>query len=369
MRACLWLRHGSFKFACRDDATHDPARMTDLGLLDARLLSVLACPRDRLALQVADGALHCAHGHRYPVVNGIPVFLLPEAEQTIGVAAASLRAAQDGHGAPLYLDTIGVSAEERRGIARDWRPDATIDAAISYLIGATAGHGYSGQIGHLGHYPIPDIPIGRGHGGFLLDVGSNWGRWSVAAARKGWVPVGIDPSLGALLASRRAFGRSEPPIHLVCGDARYLPFTANAFDAVFSYSVLQHFSETDADIALGEIGRVLVSGGFAKIQMAHTGGLRSRQITRRKTYASSGAFRVRYWPLDALREVFMRRIGPTRLAAEAFGGLGLLAGDWSVVSAKAKLLIDASGTLKSLARAVPALIRIADSVYVEAVKR
>ena len=355
--------------AAIDAAARDLARMTDFGPLDARLLGLLACPRDRSPLRIADGGLCCAHGHRYPVVDGIPVFLLPEAEQTIGVASASLRAAQDGHGAPLYLDTIGVSDEERRGIARDWRPDATIDAAISYLIGATAGHGYSGRIGRLERYPIPEIPIRRGRGGFLLDVGCNWGRWSVAAARKGWVPVGIDPSLGALAASRRAFGRNEPPMHLVCGDARHLPFKANAFDGAFSYSVLQHFSEADADIALGEIGRVLMSGGFAKIQMAHAGGLRSRQIMRRKTYASSGAFRVRYWPLDALREVFTRRIGPTRLAAEGFGGLGLLAGDWSVVSAKAKLLIAVSGILKSLARVVPALIRIADSVYVEAVKR
>jgi hypothetical protein len=44
---------------------------------------------------------------------------------------------------------------------------------------------------------------------------------------------------------------------------------------------------------------------------------------RRKTYASSGAFRVRYRRLDALGEVFNRHIGPTRVSAEGFGALKL----------------------------------------------
>jgi hypothetical protein len=33
-------------------------------------------------------------GHNYPVVGGIPVFLMAEKDQTIGVASVSLRAAQ-----------------------------------------------------------------------------------------------------------------------------------------------------------------------------------------------------------------------------------------------------------------------------------
>ena len=136
------------------------------------------------------------------------------------MAATSLRAAREPQAAPLYLDTLGVSVEQRRRIARDWRPDADVDAVISYLVGATSGLGYAGAAGRLRRYPIPQIPMPRGTGGLLLDVGCNWGRWSVAAARKGWIPVGIDPSLGALAASRRAFDRTEPPVYRVCGDAR-----------------------------------------------------------------------------------------------------------------------------------------------------
>ena len=40
-------------------------------------------------------------------------------------------------------------------------------------------------------------------GSRLLDLGSSWGRWSIAAARKGYSVVGLDPSLGAVLAARR----------------------------------------------------------------------------------------------------------------------------------------------------------------------
>ena len=343
--------------------------MSRTGAIDSTLMALLACPRDHAPMQQDKDELCCPHGHRYPVADGIPVFILGEKDQTIGIASASLRAAVDRVGAPLYVDTLGLSEDEKRGIVRDFDPDAAIDAAISYLIGATSGFGYVGQIGRLERYPIPDIPIPQGAGGLLLDIGCNWGRWSVAAARKGWRPVGIDPSLGALMAARRAFAGGDEAIHYVCGDARYLPFRPNVFAAAFSYSVLQHFSEDDAEAALAEVGRVLAPGGFAKIQMAHAGGLRSRQIMRRKGYAASGPFRVRYWTLDRLRDVFSRCIGPAHIRAEAFGGLGLLAEDRDVVSARAKLLIAASVALRSLTRVAAPLLRLADSVYVEAVKR
>src|SRR5262249_4108633 len=144
--------------------------------------------------------LYCARGHTYPIVSGIPIFLLAEKEQTIEIAATSLKAAESAIGSPLYLDTLGISKEERRGIERDWIAGGKIDPAISYLIGASSGWGYVDLIGRLESYPIPEIPVGTGNGELLLDVGSSWGRWSVSAARKGWRVIGIDPSLGASLA-------------------------------------------------------------------------------------------------------------------------------------------------------------------------
>src|SRR5262249_149228 len=148
-----------------------------------------------------------------------------------------------------------------------------------------------------------------------------------------------DPSLGAILAAQRAFLGMGLDIAFVCGDARFLPFKADLFRCAFSYSVIQHFSETDAAISIAELGRVLRRGGFAKIQMAHKGGLRSTYCRTRHDYADRGHFRVRYWSLGSMHDVFEKKIGPSSLIAEAFGGLGLLAEDRKYVSTKAKMLI------------------------------
>jgi SAM-dependent methyltransferase/uncharacterized protein YbaR (Trm112 family) len=342
--------------------------MTSPDLIDARLLGLLACPRDHGELRVENGRLCCDHGHSYPIVDGVPVFLLAEREQTIGIASASLQAAETASGAPLYVATIGLTDEQRRAIERDWSPSAKIDSVISYLIGATSGWGYVDLVGSLQNYPIPDIPVGHGSGQLLLDIGSNWGRWSVSAARKGWRVVGIEPSLGAIMAARRAFSGLGLDIAFVCGDARFLPFKPDVFGCAFSYSVLQHFSEADAEMAIAEAGRVLRRGGVAKIQMANRGGLRSTYVRTRPNYLEGGSFRVRYWGLTAMRQVFERHIGRTGLRAEAFGGLGLLAEDRDLVSAKAKMLIASSTLLKRFSTAVPALINFADSVYVTSIK-
>src|SRR6266849_10371157 len=62
------------------------ALMRSFGNIDVQLLSLLECPRDRSELRFDGGRLHCARGHSYPIVSGIPVFLLAEKEQTMRIA-------------------------------------------------------------------------------------------------------------------------------------------------------------------------------------------------------------------------------------------------------------------------------------------
>jgi uncharacterized protein YbaR (Trm112 family) len=340
------------------------------GSVDPGLLDILECPRCHSELELENDRLHCRSEHSYPIVGGVPVFILPEKEQTIGIASASYDAAANGKGGPLYLKTIGVSEIERDGIKRRWAQSGEIDGvdpAISYLVGDTSGLGYRKLVGGLKSYPIPKIPVQAGAGRLLLDIGCSWGRWSISAARRGWCVVGIDPSLGAIMAARRAF-HSERHVRFVCGDARFLPFKSNTFDCVFAYSVIQHLSEDDVEMTLTEIGRTLSYGGFSKIQMAHRGGLRSTYIRTRPDYAGHGIFRVRYWSLNNLKRAFYKNIGPSNIIAEAFGGLGLLVDDWWIVSEKAKVLIIISLILKHITRIFKPLIRIADSVYVISTK-
>lgn len=332
------------------------------------LLQHLSCPRDHLNLRDEGGELCCSEGHRYPVVHGVPVFILPEKDETIGIAADSYRAASSRTGGPLYLDTLGLSEAEKAGIVSRWDKGDKVDPAVSYLVGATSGFGYLSLRGTMQNYPVPNIPLPSGQGRLLLDAGCSWGRWTASAARKGWRAIGIDPSLGAIMAAKRAFEAEGLQFWFVCGDARFLPFKAGTFDRVFSYSVIQHFSEPDAERAIEEFGRVLKVGGEAKIQMAQKFGFRSVYHRTRADYMQSGPFRVRYWSTAQLKRIFERKIGKTRIEAEAYGGLGLLAEDFQMVNGKAKLLIAGSIMVRALSRIVKPLAWIADSAYVIARK-
>ena len=58
--------------------------------IDPRLRERLVCPRDHGPLSDANGALRCAAGHVYPIVDGVPVMLIADVPQTFKAAGASL---------------------------------------------------------------------------------------------------------------------------------------------------------------------------------------------------------------------------------------------------------------------------------------
>ena len=64
--------------------------------MNASLLKILACPRNRSPLHHISTHLVCAVGHRYAIVDGIPVFLLSEEPQTHIEGTRSLAAAESG---------------------------------------------------------------------------------------------------------------------------------------------------------------------------------------------------------------------------------------------------------------------------------
>src|SRR3990167_9061436 len=103
--------------------------------LDPWLLERLACPVHRTGLIADAQVLKCEHGCRYPVVEGVPVMLLEGEAQTIKLAQASIRLSREGMADQgLYLDTLGVTDEERRELADAAsapRP-GTIDPVVSY---------------------------------------------------------------------------------------------------------------------------------------------------------------------------------------------------------------------------------------------
>ena len=336
--------------------------------IDPWYLQHLACPRDRSPLSPEDTSLVCRQGHRYPVVDGVPVMLLAEAPETIGVAAASLAAAAEPDPAGLYVETLSLSDDERRGILAMSRAGSAIDPVVAYLIAATNGLMYRHLIGALDRYPIPLLPMSPGAGRLLLDVGCSWGRWTLAAGERGYEAVGIDPSLGAVLAARRVAASLGRPIHYVVGDARYLPFAGKQFDAAYSYSVIQHLSPPDAGASVTEIGRVLRPGGVVRVQMPTRYGLRCLYHQARRRFRTARDFEVRYWTWPQLRRMFTAAVGPTRIEVEGFLGIGLRATDAALMTPGLAAVLRTSEFLKSASAVIPPLARLADSVFVEATK-
>jgi SAM-dependent methyltransferase len=235
------------------------------------------------------------------------------------------------------------------------------------ILGATSGNLYYPIRNQINHYPIPDIRLpSANHGETLLDIGCNWGRWCVAAARRGYKVVGIDPSFGALVVARhvlRQLGITD--VTFVCADGRYLPFLPDSFDAIFSYSVIQHFSKTDANIALTEIGRVLKSGGKSLIQMPNSLGIRSLYHQARRGFREPQAFEVRYWLPRELLRAFDETIGSSHLSVDGFFGLGIQASDLPYFLPHHRLVVRASEFLRHRVRF---MLPFADSLYVESTK-
>lgn len=341
-------------------------------MIDPWYLDNLACPIDRGALTAANDALWCADGHRYSVVDGIPIMLRTDVPQTISLATASLRRATgeevDSRAPALHLESLGISDDEKRGVVALAATPGGVDPVVTYLVAATNGLMYKHLIGGLLSYPIPAITLGPGRGRRLVDVGCSWGRWTIAADRAGYDAVGIDPSLGAIMAARRVAQQLGVPNHYVCADARYLPFADRTVDATYSYSVLQHLSHADATEAVGEMGRVLKPGGVARVQMPTRFGVRCLYHQARRGFRPASGFEVRYWSLGALSRLFRGHVGPSHFDVDGYFGIGLQASDEALMTPRLRRVLHASERLKAWSRRWRPLIVVADSVFAHAVK-
>ena len=337
------------------------------------LKSVLACPRDKSGLEFDGSRCSCEFGHSYPVVAGIPVLLVEDVPQTIGIAQASVRAARSPQETSeeetrYYLETLGISEKERAGICGELeRGNAGIDPIVKYLVAATNRILYKPVLGNLALYPIPSLPLEPGNGRILLDVGCSWGRWSIAAARKGYKVIGIDPSLGAVLAARRVSKQLGCEADFVVADARFLPLRAKSVDVAFSYSVLQHFSKADVRSTLAELRRALVPRGCSVIQMANAFGIRSMQIQLRHGFREAADFNVRYWKPPELQSTFSALLGDTKMSVDCYFGLGIQATDASLLPFRYRVIVRASEIVKTLSRKAKWMRFLADSVYLYSV--
>ncbi len=307
----------------------------------------LVCPRDKSALQRSADMLSCSQGHEYTVFDGIPVMLVDDAESTHGYIART-------------LEQLSQKAATSNG--HNETPDA-VDPFVQSEVPYTSGQMYFSVQHRLTRYPIPEIRLPKGNGERLLDIGCNWGRWSIAAAKRGYRPLGIDPSLDAVLAARRVSKQLGVETDFVVGDSRFLPFADNSFDVVFSYGVFQHLSKSNVRTSLDEAARVLKPGHDWLFQMPNKYGIRSFQNRWRRGWTEGEGFDVRYWSPQELSDTFEQRLGPATMTTDCFFGLGIQARDADLMPVRHRLVIRASELLRKLSSVLKPLTKVADSVY------
>jgi SAM-dependent methyltransferase len=307
------------------------------------------CPRDRTALGERGETLVCEQGHEYPYVDGIPVLVVDD----------ELSPTQPGYWAtPAQIERV------RAAVPPPVDGDA-VDPYVAELILGTHGNLYKHLSAGMTRYPIPDFPLARGDGELLLDIGCNWGRWTIAAARAGYRPIGIDPSFEAIVAARRIarqLGLDEP--RYAVADARRLPFADDTFHVVFSYGVLQHFSKSDVATSVDEIGRVVKPGGYSWVQMPNAFGALNIVRLAQRRFREGERFEVRYWRPGELKRVF-GRIGPTELSTDGYFTLNPQKRDLDLLPRRFRTLVRVSEALKRIG----APTTVADSVNVRSVPR
>lgn len=321
--------------------------------MDHWLRRHLSCPRDKNELRWSADRLECSNGHEYVIYDGIPVMLVDDAASTHGYFEQTLARVSTN------------SAADEQTHVRDEGVDPFVQAEVPY----TSGQMYWAVQNKLTRYPIPEIRLPEGRGERLLDIGCNWGRWSIAAAQKGYCPVGLDPSLDAVLAARRVSKQLGVDTNFVVGDSRFLPFADDSFDIVFSYGVFQHLSKENVRISLAEAARVLKPAHLGLFQMPNKYGVRAFQNRWRRGFTEGEGFDVRYWSPRELIETFEAKLGPAIMTTDCFFGLGVQASDADLLPKRHKAVIYTSEVLRRISETFGHLTKIADSVYIEVVNK
>ncbi len=330
---------------------------------------LLACPVDGTPLIRAGEEWVSAAGRRYPTIHGIPVLFHPDSGNTMDPMAKSRAIASGAIDDPYCIDSLGITEAQKQRVEAGFRElNRQVDPVVEQIIAATCGNLYRGLVGNLPRYPIPHFRLKSGAGRLLVDLGCNWGRWCVAAAREGFLPIGIDPQIGAVLAARRVAQQLGVKAHFICADARHLPLRRGLVDVVFSYSVIQHLSREDVAQVVETSQRVMKSGACLLVQMPNVMGPRCLYQWARRGFNDGTSFNVRYWSLGQLRKAF-GKIGHIDFEIDCFFGIGLQPSDADIMPAKWRLLLQASEWLRRLEGRVPGLARLADSVYVNVRKK
>lgn len=224
--------------------------------MNQNLLELLACPEcgsANLALLSEDMLACSSCAARYPIVNGIPQMLPACLAATLEQKNAymeKLRASILGEGDLPNPDNLEVDRFMWEHQLYNWGKEVIYkDSRAAEVFSSYAEKGARGLCQFLRER------VGRIDGQSLLYVGSGNDRQvSLPLEQEGAFMVSFDLVHDSLDDLRQA-GASN----CVCGDARHLPFRAEAFDLVFCKGSIHH-SHPIAE-PLRAMARVVKRGG------------------------------------------------------------------------------------------------------------
>lgn len=239
---------------------------------------------------------------------------------------------------------------------------------IQQQIAATNGMHYVDSIGKLDEYPIPNLPVTKVKSGIMLDIGSGWGRWLVAGARKGYIPVGVDIRLEFCRTARAVAKELGYNCYSIVADLKDLPFKPDTFDLVWSFSAIQHVHKERFLDCLNHINRILNNYGFCLLQFPNKNGVRNRFVRVRQP-DDYNSWDVRYYSIDEYKVIFESIFGNFSYRNHSFLGIGILPSDLKYVSAKNKIIVAVSVFMSFLTQIFPPMKKISDSIYIKAFKK
>lgn len=256
----------------------------------------------------------------------------------------------------------------------DYEPEPSgyqqvIPWTVQQQVAATNGVHYIDRIGKLKGYPAFELPVEQVKGNkIMLDIGCGWGRWVTGAAKKGYIPVGIDLRQEFCVTARQTLAQQGFSGYTLVADLKNLPFKPNVFDLVWSFSVIQHTHQKRLLACLQHIYRILKPNGFTKLEFPNKNGIRNKRGPARKFAAEAADYNswcVRYYTPDEYKTMMQPVFGNFKYTVHSLLGIGILKEDLRYVSFKNKLIVLLSLFGTGLSKLLPFLKRYADSIYVE----
>ncbi|WP_406655868.1 class I SAM-dependent methyltransferase [Methanolobus sp. ZRKC2] len=155
-----------------------------------------------------------------------------------------------------------------------------------------------------GPRPVSAVEKVLAPGSRVLDAGCGNGRYLLPLSKK-FVVAGTDISVTALSSARNYLKKSGQTAGLVASSITHLPFSDDSFDAIVCYGVLQHLLESEREIAVEELRRVLRPHGSIFFEVFGTDDMRfGGDEVENNTFRRNSGIIYHYFTEEELESLF-----------------------------------------------------------------